>query len=49
MMEFKCPNLQKNEYGEEVCRYTDYPCYCHSRKDCAFSTCFDGVSGESDE
>jgi len=43
-----CPNLHENEYGEKVCRYTDCPCNCHSRKDCRFSTYFDGVSSEFD-
>ena len=45
---YDCPNLHENEYGEEVCRYTDCPCYCHSRKECNFSPCFDGVPSEFD-
>ena len=48
MNDYICPNLHENEYGEEVCRYTDCPCDCHSRKDCCFSPCFDGVSSEFD-
>lgn len=45
---FRCPNLHDNEYGEEVCRYTDTPCDCNSRSECVFSKCWDGIPGEND-